>query len=190
LQERYSYAIKVARSMEFYPEKDMKGMSAAQFASNGRRAAKHEYHVLRDVKKCYYTVTAFKFGRVAAAAAAAAETAAGASSGAVPAASNGQQQQTSQEEPTAPPPAAAAAAARPAAALPCILLQYANGGSAWDVVYRQHGKPTPLSANDAWDVVAAAAFAVQDLHQAGYVHNDIKLANMLRFIDQVHGHAR
>jgi serine/threonine protein kinase len=75
--------------------------------------------------------------------------------------------------------AAAGKAAKPLA-LPCIIMEYADGGSAWSAVYQQQGDPQPLPAAEAWHVMRDAASALQELHDEGYIHHDIKLDNMLR----------
>jgi serine/threonine protein kinase len=181
LQPGQYFAIKVARTLETYPEEETKkpGVTPAAYFRAARRLLQAEFDVLQEMSKCVSIIKAYMFGSVTAAAAAAEEgeaaeadtaaiaeaeeTAAAALVAGAPESSTEQQL----EDAAAPP------------ALPCMLMEYADGGSVKDLVYKQHGQPTRLSARQAWQVTAVAVDGLRHLHAAGYTHHDVKLNNML-----------
>ncbi len=66
----------------------------------------------------------------------------------------------------------------------CIVMEYADGGSLWDLVVGADGRVRRLSPQDAVRVVAPIVDAVGAMHQLGVVHRDIKPQNILRSDDQ------
>jgi serine/threonine protein kinase len=167
LQPGQFFAIKVAHCVETYPEAvKQAGPARAQLMSD-------EWQVLQQMSTSTHIINASMFGDVAPLQATAA---AGAASGleATAASTCTKQQQVQTSKP--------AAAAAPAG-LPCLLMEYADGGSVRGMVYKhccmRHAKPTPLSQEDTWCVVGAAVSALKDMHAAGYIHHDIKIDNML-----------
>jgi serine/threonine protein kinase len=66
----------------------------------------------------------------------------------------------------------------------CIVMEYADGGSLWDLVVEPDGLTRRLSLEDALRVVAPLVDAVRAMHELGLVHRDIKPQNVLRSDDQ------
>jgi serine/threonine protein kinase len=149
-----------------------------------RKGLQREWQVLQDLAACPFIIDAYSFGQVTAAGAAT-STAGGASTGAA-AGSDDQQQQhqptsQGQYEQQQGLDSTHAGLAAPAAALvlPCILMEFADGGCAWDAVYKQHGRPTALPADEAWQVVNGVVHGLCEMHRLSYIHRDVKLQNVL-----------
>lgn len=65
------------------------------------------------------------------------------------------------------------------AAVPCLLLEYAELGSIWQQLQPSPGVRQPMTANQAFKVVGAVLSAIIACHTAGYIHRDIKPQNVV-----------
>ena len=67
----------------------------------------------------------------------------------------------------------------------CIVMEYADGGSLWELVPEGEGKTTRgLMERDVIDIALPIVSAVCAMHELGIVHRDIKPQNILRSDDQ------
>jgi serine/threonine protein kinase len=184
-----SYALKVVRSLETFPAHLVEGKSNTAFMQRMRRAMYREWQVLQELATCPYIINAYSLGQVTAAGAAT-STAGDPSAGAAAGSDERQQQQQQQHQPTSQgqdqqqqeldSTRAGLEAPVAALALPCILMEYADGGCVWEAVYRQHGRPTPLPADEAWQVVHGVVQGLREVQRLSYIHRDVKLQNVLK----------
>jgi hypothetical protein len=163
-----SYALKVARSLDTFPADVVEGKSNAAFLKRMRNLLQCEWEVLQDLAACRNIINAYSFGQVTAAGAAS-RTADGPSASAAAGStehqqhaptSPGQQQQQELDSTHAGLEAPAAALV-----LPCILMDFADGGCAGDAVYTQHGRPTPLPADETRKVLQGVMQGLREMHR-------------------------
>jgi serine/threonine protein kinase len=62
---------------------------------------------------------------------------------------------------------------------PCLMLEWAELGGLWEKVAPVKGPPAPLDAVACRQAVSQLCRAVRAVHQAGYLHRDIKPDNLL-----------
>jgi serine/threonine protein kinase len=177
-----TYALKVVRSLDTYPA-SLVQTSHEAYMQEMRKQLKREWQVLQDLATCRNIINAYRFGRVTAAGAAVSTAecrgaAAGSSS------KEQQHQQTSpgqcQQQHELGSTHAALGAPAAAVSLPCILMEFADGGCAWDAVYKQPGGPMPLPADEAWKLVYGVTEGLHGMHSQSYIHRDVKLQNVLK----------
>jgi serine/threonine protein kinase len=181
-----SYALKVVRSLETFPAHVVEGKSNTAFLQRMRRELLREWQVLQDLATCPCIINAYSLGQVTAAGAST-STAGDKSAGAAAGSDERQQQQhqspsqgQGQQQQELDSTHAGLEAPVAALVLPCILMEFADGGCAWDAVYRQHGRPTPLPADEAWQVVHGVVQGLREMHRLSYIHRDVKLQNVLK----------
>jgi serine/threonine protein kinase len=174
------YALKVARCLDSYPDDVTSGKCNRAYVLETSYELRYEWQVLREFCRCRSIINAYKLGQVTAAGPSQSNTAgldAGAAASAIE--QQKQQQQRQQHEPGEDFTAAATLG------MPCMLLEYADGGCAWDMVYSQHGKPTPLPADEARRAMQGVAYALHAMHKASYIHRDVKLHNVLKITGEL-----